>query len=116
MTQAQTLEVELGRYKKRCNDLMKINAELAKAVEGVSAVTTLVDALHIQTALTYGEDALDPDTGKPLGTKRLVLPIYDARELVRKYEVHSRRDEETGSYIVAVGLRNDERDEKSDEA
>lgn len=109
----QELERELGRYKKRCDDLMKINRRLAEQVKGAAesaaAANLLIEAIQIQTALTYGESALDPDTGEELG-KRLTLPHFDARELVRKYKAHTRRGAETGTYVIGVGLRDDPRD------
>lgn len=101
------LERELGRYRKRCDDLMEINRALGEKVHGAAAVNLLAEALQIQMALTYGEDALDPDDGTVIG-KRLTLPAYDARELVRKHEAHARKDGDR--YIIGVGLRNDPAD------
>lgn len=98
------LEHELGRYEKRCGDLMKLNAQLSRRATGVAEISIATDALLAQVAMAYGEDAVDPDTGAVIG-KRLTLPKFDARETYRKYEVHARSDGE--NYIIGVGLRDD---------
>lgn len=98
------LEHELGRYEKRCGDLMKLNAQLSRRAAGVAEISIATDALLAQVAIAYGEDAVDPDTGAVIG-KRLTLPKFDARETYRKHEVHARSDGE--QYIIGVGLRDD---------
>lgn len=103
------LEHELGRYEKRCGDLMKLNAQLSRRANGVAEISIATDALLAQVAIAYGEDAVDPDTGAVIG-KRLTLPKFDARETYRKYEVHARKDGE--QYIIGVGLRDDPADNK----
>lgn len=103
------LKHEIGRYEKRCGDLMKLNAQLSKRAAGVSEISIAIDALLAQVAIAYGEDAVDPDTGAVIG-KRLMLPKFDARETYRRYEVHARRDGE--NYIIGVGLRDDPADGK----
>lgn len=105
------LKHELGRYEKRCGDLLKANAQLARRAAGVSEISMATDALLAQVAIAYGEDAVDPNTGAVIG-KRLTLPKFDARETYRKYEVHARRDEE--QYIIGVGLRDDPADSKEE--
>ena len=107
------LKHEIGRYEKRCGDLMKLNAQLSKRAAGVSEISIATDALLAQVAIAYGEDAVDPDTGAVIG-KRLMLPKFDARETYRKYEVHARRDDE--NYIIGVGLRDDPADSKRETA
>lgn len=103
------LKHEIGRYEKRCGDLMKLNAQLSQRAAGVAEISIATDALLAQVAIAYGEDAVDPDTGAVIG-KRLMLPKFDARETYRKYEVHARRDGE--NYIIGVGLRDDPADGK----
>lgn len=103
------LEHELGRYEKRCGDLMKLNAQLSRRASGVAEISIATDALLAQVAIAYGEDAVDPDTGAVIG-KRLTLPKFDARETYRKHEVHARSDGE--NYIIGVGLRDDPADGK----
>jgi hypothetical protein len=107
------LEHELGRYQKKVGELMKANAQLARRAAGVAEISIATDALLAQVAITYGEDAVDPDTGAVIG-KRMTLPKFDAREIYRKYEVHARRDGE--QYIIGVGLRDDPADRKREAA
>lgn len=107
------LKYELGRYEKRCGDLMKLNAQLSRRATGVAEISIATDALLAQVAIAYGEDAVDPDTGEVIG-KRLMLPKFDARETYRRYEVHARRDGE--NYIIGVGLRDDPADSKREAA
>lgn len=105
------LEHELGRYEKRCGDLMKLNAQLSRRATGVAEISIATDALLAQVAMAYGKDAVDPDTGAVIG-KRLTLPKFDARETYRKHEVHARSDGE--NYIIGVGLRDDPTDGKQE--
>lgn len=107
------LEKELGRWKKHCEDLTKSNAKLIGEREKVQMCSASLDAVMIQTALAYGVDAVDPDSGKVIG-KRLALPEIDIRALMEKYELHARKDRNTGEYIIGVGLRDDEEDHKSE--
>lgn len=109
----KNLKHEIGRYEKRCGDLMKLNAQLSKRASGVAEISIATDALLAQVAIACGEDAVDPDTGAVIG-KRLMLPKFDARETYRKYEVHARRDGE--NYIIGVGLRDDPADSKREAA
>nr|DAP75356.1 MAG TPA: hypothetical protein [Caudoviricetes sp.] len=108
------LETKLRRYEKRTGDLQKLNAKLAAQVVGSTQIGKAVDAILIQTALTYGEAAIDPDTGEEIG-KRLTLPPVDVSELLKRYEVHARRDSD-GQYIIGVGLRDDPNDHKGGNA
>lgn len=107
------MEKELGRWKKHCEDLSKSNEKLLSERERVRMCSGMLDAVMIQTALAYGADAVDPDSGKVIG-KRLALPEIDIRALTAKYELHARKDRETKEYIIGVGLRDDPEDHKSD--
>lgn len=108
------LEKKLRRYEKKIEDMQKINAKLSAQVVGSAQVSNAVDAIVIQTALTYGEAAIDPDTGEEIG-KRLTLPPVEVSELLKRYEVHARRDSD-GQYIIGVGLRDDPNDHKGGNA
>lgn len=55
------LETKLRRYEKRIGDLQKLNAKLSVQVVGSTQIGKAVDAILIQTALAYGEAAIDPD-------------------------------------------------------
>lgn len=107
------LEKELGRWRKHCEDLAKGNAKLVAEREKVRLCSASLDAVMIQTALAYGEDAVDPDSGKVIG-KRLTLPKIDIKALMTQYELHARKDAETGAYIIGVGLRDDPEDHRSE--
>lgn len=105
----EELEKELGRYKKRCDDLMKINGGLAEKAEGVNQIKASFDAWIIQTALRYGDDAHDPDTGEAIPRmKAMTLPMPKIA-LLREYQIARRMDGE--QIHIAVGLRNDPADE-----
>ena len=73
------LETKLRRYEKRAGDLQKLNAKLSVQVVGSTQIGKAVDAILIQTALTYGEAAIDHDTGEENG-KRLTLPHVEVSE------------------------------------
>lgn len=107
------LEHELGRYEKRCGDLMKLNAQLSRRAAGVAEISIATDALLAQVAIIYGEDVIDEDTGLTIGM-RLMLPKFDVRKVYRQYEVHARSDGE--NYIIGVGLRDDPADGKREAA
>ena len=107
------LKRELGRYEKRCGDLMKLNAQLSRRAAGVAEISIATDALLTQVAIIYGEDVIDEDTGLTIGM-RLTLPKFDVRKVYRQYEVHARRDGE--NYIIGVGLRDDPADSKRETA
>lgn len=109
----QELEKELGRYKKRCDDLMQINGNLFSRAESAEksliACKTSFDAWLIQTALRYGDDGKDPDTGEAIPRmKALSVPMPKTR-LLQEYEIERRA--ENGWIHIAVGLRNDPADE-----
>lgn len=105
------LQHELGRYQKKVADQAK---ELAKLKEGLHhvylgerEVQRGVDAILAQTALTYGKAAMDEDNeGTYLG-HRLTLPAFSVGDILSKYEVRARKDEETGAYIVGVVPREE---------
>lgn len=100
------VEHELGRWQKKAADEEKENQRLRtlleQANEGNRQTQIMVDALLTAVTLRCGEDAIDPDDpGKVLG-KRLVLSCFDVLELRRRYEIHTRRDNEKLEYIIGV--------------
>lgn len=105
------LERELGRYRKKVEDQTKENEKLRKvisdALSGNLELQRGLDAILAQTAITYGEDAADPDTGEIIGW-RLSLPLFSVSEILKCYEVRARKDEKTGAYIVGVVEREHE--------
>lgn len=109
----QELEKELGRYRKRCNDLMEINGNLfhraENAEKSLMACKTSFDAWLIQTALSYGDDAKDPDTGEIIPRMKALSVPMPKISLLREYQIERRVD--YGWMHIAVGLRNDPADE-----
>ena len=80
------LETKLRRYEKRIGDLQKLNAKLSVQVVGSTQIG-----------------------------KRLTLPPVEVSELLKRYEVHARKDD-GGQYIIGVGLRDDPNDHKGGNA
>ena len=111
------LEHELGRYEKRCGDLMKANAKLREDMKGLNQLRAVFDAWVIQIALAYGETVKDPDTGKEiLRMKALPTEMPRVKELLTRYEVWDRVDPQTNIMHIAVGLRDDPADGKQEAA
>lgn len=98
-------EREADRWKKRAEDrereLKKLRGALEEARRGSAEVQILVDGVLIATALQYGEEVRSEESGALLG-RRLVLPGFRAEELRSGYELHARRDEKTGDYVLGV--------------
>lgn len=108
------LEHELGRYQKKVGELMKINAQLRKDVEGLDQLRAVFDAWVIQITLAYGETVKDPDTGEDIPRmKALHLERPKVNPLLGQYEIHQRVDEKNVMHI-AVGLRDDPADSKEE--
>lgn len=105
------LEKEIGRYQKKVSDQAKEEARLRRLLETaeVGAIQThqAVDAILAQTALTFGEVVKDEETGEELG-HRLTVPAFKVEDILGKYQVHTRRDEESGAYIIGVVPRDGE--------
>lgn len=104
------LEKELGRYRKKAGDQARQIASLNEQLSGTDAavrdLSGMVDAILIQTALTYGEKVLDEESGEGLGL-RLRLPTFDAGDLLNRYAVRARVDEEAKEYIVGIVPREE---------
>lgn len=108
------LEHELGRYQKKVGELMKINAQLRKDVEGLDQLRAVFDAWVIQITLAYGETVKDPDTGEDIPRmKALHLERPKVNPLLGQYEIHQRVDEKNVMHI-AVGLRDGPADSKEE--
>ena len=108
------LEHELGRYQKKVGELMEANAKLRKDAEGLDQLRMAFDAWIIQIALAYGEAVKDPDTGEDIPRmKALHLEMPKVSPTLRNYEIHQRVDEKNMMHI-AVGLRDDPTDSKTE--
>lgn len=99
------LNHELGRYQKKVLDQAKELEALRRSLEaanhGSQETQMLVDALLTCITLAYGEEAKDPDNGEQIG-HRLTVPVFSVEEVRSKYEIHARRDEKNGTYILGV--------------
>lgn len=108
------VERELGRYQKKVADLTRENARLREDMKGLNQLRAAFDAWIIQIALAYGEAATDPDTGKEIPRMKVFhLERPKVNPLLGKYEIHQRVDEKNMMHI-AVGLRDDPDDHKSE--
>lgn len=99
------LEHELGRYRKKVADqdklIMKLRDQLDEVHAGAIELQNHTDALLTVVARQFGEMVTDEETMEELG-RRLRLPPFDTADVRRRYEIHARRDAETGDYIVGV--------------
>lgn len=106
------LEHELGRYQKKVTDQAKEIDELRKMLHqanaGMLETQTLVDAVLTAVVLEHGEQATDPDAPEKVLGWRLPLSRFSVRGLREKYELHARKDEEKGLYILGVAERQTE--------
>ena len=105
----KSLEKELGRYRKAVADrdklLRKRGEELERAHAGALQLQAATDALISSVALAHGEEIIED--GERLGW-RLTVQKFDVEEVRKGYEVHARRDEKTGDYIVGVVPRENQ--------
>ena len=109
------LEHELGRYQKKVGELMEANAKLRENMKGLNQLRMAFDAWIIQIALAYGEAVKDPDTGEDIPRmKALHLEMPKVKELLTRYEVWDRVDPQTNIMHIAVGLRDDPADSKTE--
>lgn len=105
------LEKEIGRYQKKVADQAKEKERLRRLLEiaeaGAIQTHQAVDAILAQTAITFGEVVKDEETGAELG-HRLTVPAFKVGEILGKYQVRTRRDEETCAYIIGVVPKEEE--------
>lgn len=103
--QIKMLKKELGRYRKKVADQAEVEKRLRglldDAVNGTIQTNRAVDAILAQVAITYGEEAKDEETGVSIG-RRIALPFLQVDDVLGKYEVRARRDDETDQYIIGV--------------
>lgn len=105
------LENELGRWRKKVADTAKENEKLrealAQADAGNQETQALVDAVLTAVVLEHGERAMDPDAPETALGWRLSVPFFSVKEMREKYEIHARRDKETGAYVLGVMERKE---------
>ena len=101
----RSLEKELGKYQKKVADqgklIDRLTKELESALGGARQLQVVVDGLLTAVALEFGDTIKDEETGAELG-HRLMLSMFDALELRKKYEVRARRDEEAQTYVLGI--------------
>ena len=68
------------------NRIKNLEAQLEKAEVGTKEIMVMVDAMLAQMAMEYG--VKEPDGGY-----RVKLPMFDAKEMVGKYEISVERDD-----------------------
>lgn len=108
------LEHELGRYQKKVGELVEANAKLREDIKGLNQLRMAFDAWIIQIALAYGEAVKDPDTGEEIPRMKVLhLERPKVNPTLRNYEIHQRVDEKNMMHI-AVGLRDDPTDSKTE--
>lgn len=100
------LEHEIGRRDKKISDqakeLEKLNRQLEQARAGSMEVQAVVDATLTAVVLARGVDAEDPDKPGTVLGKRMEIPAFNVKEMREKYEIHARRDEKGGLYVLGV--------------
>ena len=105
----KALEHELGRYRKKVDDqakeLQAMRAELEEERAGNGEIQAAVDAVLTAVVLHYGEAATDPDAPDKVLGSRLEVPVFSVAEMREKYEIHARRDEKAGVYVLGVAER-----------
>lgn len=105
------LEHELGRYQKKVTDQARENDELRRMLHQANAgnqeTQALVDAVLTAVVLEHGERAMDPDAPEAALGWRLSVPFFSVKEMREKYEIHARRDKETGAYVLGVMERKE---------
>lgn len=101
----KTMKEELAWYRTRAAQLREQVERLEEALDrhsdGTAQLQMAADALLCQVALVYGQPVEDEETGQVLG-RRLTLPLYEAGELLARYQVRARKDPEKGEYVVGV--------------
>ena len=112
------LETKLRRYEKKIEDMQKLNAKLATQMAEIRRAdklrAELIRAIQIRLALTFGKDVLDPDDGVKIAKELTILPI-NPRELLDKYRIVGRIDNQTNNYVIRVDQIDDPLDSMSDE-
>ena len=112
------MEKQIERYQKHCGTLKEENEKLARraieAERGAREIASSVDAIIAQIAIHYGDKAFDPDAPEKQIGYRITVPVIDIKAITEKYEVHAMKNEKGGTYVIAVGLRDDPDDHKRD--
>ena len=113
----RTAEKETAGLQKRIRKMERENADLhiraRKAERGGKLLSRALELLLIRVGLAYGENVMDEAREKCVG-KCLRLPRDNGDELLRLWQAKARNADELDAIVVAVGLRDDPDDCKSD--
>ncbi|MBQ9719251.1 MAG: hypothetical protein IJV64_01005 [Oscillospiraceae bacterium] len=113
----RTAEKETAGLQKRIRKMERETADLhiraRKAERGGKLLSRALELLLIRVGLAYGEDVMDEKKGRSIG-KCLKLPRDNGDELLRLWQAKARNADELDAIVVAVGLRDDPEDYKSD--
>lgn len=90
------------RYAARLEAMCKRqDQELAEAQQGAAELQAAMDGVMMAAVLSLGEEVREVD-GQDVVGWRLRLPAVDVRSLHARYQLHARRDQEEGGYVVSV--------------
>ena len=78
------------------NRIKKLEAQLEQADAGAKEIGTLVDAMMIHMTMEFG-------VKEPGGGHRVKLPVFNAKELVEKYQISVEKDD--FEYVIRVNRR-----------
>ena len=114
-SKAERAQREVRRRDRKIEILQQENAALLKraldAEKGAMQERYAFQKLTVQMAFAYGEDVMDEERGKSIG-KRLTLPAISDDEAKRWRATGWKNGE--GVVQIAVGLRDDPDDHKTD--
>lgn len=101
---------EAERYAARLEGMCKRqDQELAEAQQGAAELQAAMDGVMMAAVLSLGEEVREVD-GQDVVGWRLRLPAVDVRSLHARYQLHARRDQEEGGYVISVVLRDGQED------
>ena len=107
MTRKIDLAKEIGRWKKKVSDQQKeiavLKDEISRMSNGVAELNRLTDALLVVMAKEYGTFNQEAEGWT------LSLPVFDIHEVIEKFEVKSRKDENDHCYYIGVLPREEEK-------
>ena len=83
--------------------------ELAEAQQGAEELQAAMDGVMMAAVLSLGEEFREVD-GQDVVGWRLRLPAVDVRSLHARYQLHARRDQEEGVYVISVVPRDGQED------
>lgn len=93
---------EAERYAARLETMCKgQDKQLMEVQKGAAELQAAMDGVMMAAVLSLGEEVREVD-GQDVVGWRLRLPAVDVRSLHARYQLHARRDQEEGGYVVSV--------------